>query len=369
MKSERIWNFSSGPTCIPLPVLKKAQADLLNYKGTGMSVLELSHRGKPFKEIWNNVREGFKKYLNIPETHKVMLIQDDASMQFAAIPMNFLAGKSVANYLITGHWSEACIEDAEVYCKVNKVCPSPPKPICSITPLEKWHVDPKGAYLHYCSNETGDGIMLYDFPYEVLPENMPLICDMSSDLGSRQIDISKFGVIYAGVQKNFGCPGVTVLIIRKDLLDKSTVLPITPSAYNYPLIQESDNEMYNTPVTWSCYITELCLDYMNEQGIKYYENLSIERSKLLYDFIDNSQGYYISRVDPKFRSRNNVIFHLSKGEEITKKFIEESELEGFSGLQGFKTIGGIRASIYNAMPIEGVHKLIEFMKKFMNENK
>jgi phosphoserine aminotransferase len=369
MKSERIWNFSSGPTCIPLPVLKKAQADLLNYNGTGISVAELSHRSKSFKEIWNNVRDGFRKYLSIPETHKVMLIPDDASMQFAAVPMNFLAGKSVANYLVTGYWSEACIQDAEAYCKINRVSPDPPKSICSIISPEKWHIDPKGAYLHYCSNETGDGITLYDFPYEVLPEKMPLICDMSSELGSRQIDISKFGVIYAGVQKNFGSSGVTVLIIRKELLDKSTVLPITPSVFNYPLIQEAPDEMYNTPATWSCYITGLCLEYMNEQGIKYYENLSIERSKLLYDFIDNSQEYYTSRVDPKCRSRNNVIFHLSKGEEVTKKFIEESELAGFSGLQGFKTIGGVRASIYNAMPIEGVHKLIEFMKKFMNENK
>eukprot|EP00826_Nyctotherus_ovalis_P015267 TRINITY_DN14326_c0_g1_i13.p1 TRINITY_DN14326_c0_g1~~TRINITY_DN14326_c0_g1_i13.p1 ORF type:complete len:374 (-),score=66.05 TRINITY_DN14326_c0_g1_i13:18-1139(-) len=358
MKFERAWNFSSGPTCLPLSVLQKAQAEFLNYNGTGMCVAELSHRSKHFKEIWNNVRTGFTKFLNIPETHKVMLIQDDASMQFAAIPMNFLAGKSAANYLVTGHWSEACIEDAEAYCTVNRVCPSPPKPVCAVSPYDKWHVDAKAAYLHYCSNETGDGVALYDFPYELLPENMPLICDMSSELGSRQIDISKFGVIYAGVQKNFGSSGVTVLIVKKSLLDKSTVLPITPSVYNYPLVQEAADEMYNTPATWSCYITWLCLDYMNKQGLKYYEDLSIERSKLLYDFIDNSNGYYVARVEPKFRSRNNVIFHLSRGEEATKKFLAEAEAQGFSGLPGFRTIGGVRASIYNAMPIEGVHKLI-----------
>eukprot|EP01022_Parablepharisma_sp_SALTPOND_P029166 TRINITY_DN72711_c0_g1_i1.p2 TRINITY_DN72711_c0_g1~~TRINITY_DN72711_c0_g1_i1.p2 ORF type:complete len:401 (+),score=34.18 TRINITY_DN72711_c0_g1_i1:90-1205(+) len=368
-KHERVYNFSPGPACLPLLVLEKAKKELLNYNETGMSVMELSHRGKHFQKIWNNTRYGFRKLLDIPETHEVLLVPDDASIQFATIPMNFLAGKSLANYMVTGHWSKAAISEAERYCKVNSVWPDPPDIINSIPPHEKWHVDPNGAYFHYCSNETVDGLTLYEFPYKVLPENMPLICDMSSEFCARKIDVDKFGVIYAGVQKNCGPAGVTVLIVRKKLLDKTKVLPITPSVYNYALIQECPEQMYNTPATWSCYVTGLYLEYMNSFGLKHFEDLAIEKSKLLYTLIDKSDGYYVNKVAPEFRSRTNVCFHLSKGEEATAKFVEKAEKEGLVGLEGYKLVGGIRASLYNAMPMEGAEKLIEFMKQFMDENK
>ncbi len=368
MEYGRKYNFAGGPACLPLAVLKQAQESLLNYNGTGISIMEMSHRSKEFTHIWNSARASFRKLLSIPESYQVFFILDDASIQFEAVPMNFLAGRSRANYLVTGYWSHVACEEAQPFCQPHSVWKAGSQFTEKIE-TTGWDIDPTGAYLHYCSNETGNGTTLYDFPYSSLPEGMPLMCDMSSEFCARQIDVSKYGVIYAGVQKNCGPSGVTVVIARKDLLKKEHVLKVTPPVINYALINDVPEQMFNTPATWSCYVTGLYVDYMNKVGLKHFEDLAIRRSKLVYDVIDSSAGYYVNKVDPKCRSRTNVVFHLKGGETLTKKFLEGADKAGLIQLAGFAPVGGIRASLYNAMPMEGAEALIAFMKKFRDENK
>lgn len=236
-----------------------------------------------------------------------------------------------------------------------------------LTP-DKWNLDKEAAYFHYCSNETINGLTYFDFPYSAVPEGMPLICDMSSEFCSRPIDVKKYGVIYAGAQKNCGPAGNTIVLVRKDLIKKDKILPITPAVINYATVNDAPEQMYNTPTTWSCYITGLYLEYMNNKGLKFLEDMAIQRSKLLYDVIDNSGGYYVNKVEPAFRSRMNVVFQMQKGEELEKKFASEAEKAGLIDVKGHRDVGGLRASLYNAMSIEGVNALTDFMKKFKDEH-
>lgn len=229
-------------------------------------------------------------------------------------------------------------------------------------------MDKEGAYFHYCSNETINGLTYFDFPYEAVPETMPLICDMSSEFCSRPIDVKKYGVIYAGAQKNCGPAGNTIVIVRKDLIKKDTILPITPAVIDYNIVNGSPEQMYNTPATWSCYVSGLYMEYMNSKGIKYWEDMAIQKAKLLYDYIDSTGGYYINKVEPAFRSRMNIVFQMEKGIDLEKKFAADAEKAGLIDVKGHRSVGGLRASIYNAMPIEGVQALVDFMKKFKDEN-
>lgn len=222
--------------------------------------------------------------------------------------------------------------------------------------------------MYYCSNETINGLTTFDFPYGVVPEGMPLICDMSSEFCARPIDVKKYGLIFAGAQKNCGPAGNTVVIVRKDLIKKGMALPITPCTMNFAQVQEAPEQMLNTPACWSVYVSGLYVDYMNKFGLKYFEDLAIQRSKLLYDTIDNSGGYYMNKVDPKFRSRQNCVFQMSKGEATEKKFLGEAEKAGLIDVSGHRSVGGLRASLYNAMPLEGVQALVNFMKKFKDQN-
>ena len=270
--------------------------------------------------------------------------------------------------LISRHWSQKAIAEAKPYCSAEIVWENPPKQFYDILPGDKWKLKPDAAYMYYCSNETINGLTFYDFPYGVVPADMPLICDMSSEFCSRPIDVSKYGVIFAGAQKNCGPAGNTVVIVRKDLIKKDKVLPITPQVMNFGLIQEAPEQMLNTPATWSCYVSGLYVEYMNKFGLKHFEELAIQRSKMVYEAIDTSGGYYLNKINPAVRSRMNVIFQMAKGEAAEKKFLGEAEKAGLIDVSGHRSVGGLRASLYNAMPVEGVQALVNFMKKFKDEN-
>lgn len=265
-------------------------------------------------------------------------------------------------------WSQKAISEAKQYCEPKVVWENPPKQFYRIESADKWKIDPTGAYFHYTSNETINGLTLFDFPYSAVPEGMPVICDMSSEFCSRPIDVKKYGVIYAGAQKNCGPAGNTVVIVRKDLIKKESIMKITPSVMNLAIVDESAEQMYNTPTTWSCYMTGLYVEYMNKFGLKHFEDLAIQKSKMIYDVIDSSGGYYINKIEPAFRSRMNVVFQLGKGEAAEKKFFAEAEKAHLIDVSGHRSVGGLRASIYNAMPVEGVQTFVNFMKKFRDEN-
>lgn len=258
--------------------------------------------------------------------------------------------------------------DAKRYCTPNLVWDKPPKQFFNVESPANWKIDPTGAYFYYCSNETINGVTLFDFPYDKVPADMPLVADMSSEFCSRPIDVKKYGVIFAGAQKNCGPAGNTIVIVRKDLIKKDKALKLTPSVMNFAEVDASPEQMLNTPATWSCYITGLYIDYMNKLGLKHLEDLAIRKAKMLYDMIDSSGGYYVNKVEPAYRSRMNIVFQMEKGEAMEKKFFAEAEKAGLIDVSGHRSVGGLRASIYNAMPVEGVEALINFMKKFKDEN-
>lgn len=368
MEASRVFNFSAGPCCLPLDILKQAQKDLLNYNGTGMSIMEMSHRNKEFTKIWNNTRKGFATLLGIPDDYIIFFLQGGATLQFSAVPMNLAWDKKPTNYLVAGHWSQKAAEEAKNLCPTNLVWKDPPKQYYEYVDPAKWNVDKSASYFHYCSNETINGLTYFDFPYEAVPAGMPIVCDMSSEFCSRPIDVKKYGVIYAGAQKNCGPAGNTVVIIRKDLIKKEKIMPITPSMINYHTVFTASEQMLNTPCVWSVYMSSLYVDYMNKLGLKNIEELAKQRSKMLYDCIDNSGGYYKNQIKANCRSRMNVVFQIEGGEKMEKKFLADAEKEGLIDVSGHRSVGGCRASLYNAMPIEGVQKLVNFMKKFKDEN-
>ena len=266
------------------------------------------------------------------------------------------------------HWSLKAISDAAPYCTPNIVWKDPPKQYYNILPGDKWNIDKEGAYMYYCSNETINGLTNFDFPYSAVPEGMPLICDMSSEFCSRPIDVKQYAVIFSGAQKNCGPAGNTVVIVRKDMIKKDMAMKITPGVMNFQQVNDSPEQMLNTPATWSCYVSGLYVEYMNKFGLKHFEDLAIARSKILYEAIDNSAGYYFNKIEPKFRSRQNVVFQMAKGEAMEKKFLQDAEKAKLIDVSGHRSVGGLRASLYNAMPIEGVQALVSFMKKFKDEN-
>jgi phosphoserine aminotransferase len=328
----------------------------------------MSHRNKEYAKVWNNARDGFRKLLGISADYQIYFMQGGASLQFSGIPMNFAGPKKAANFLVTGVWSDKAAVEAANLIAVNKVWVDPPKQYYNIIGEDKWKINPDASYFHYCSNETINGLTYFDFPYSKIPSTMPIVCDMSSEFCSRPIDVSKYGVIFAGAQKNCGPAGNTVVIVRKDLVKKENIMKITPSVMNLDTVEKSPEQMLNTPATWSCYITGLYVKYMNKFGLKHFEDLAITRSKMLYDAIDSSAGYYVNKVEPKFRSRQNVVFQMAKGEVTEKKFLADAEKAGLIEVSGHRLVGGLRASLYNAMPVAGVEALVNFMKKFKDEN-
>jgi phosphoserine aminotransferase len=354
-----IWNFSAGPSQMPREILLKARSELINWKNTQSSVLEVSHRSKEYDQCIKACESNLRKMMNIPKNYKVIFMQGGATLQFACIPFNILKGKKKANYLVTGQWSTKAYEEAQKYCEVVPVIPVQKK-TTTVPDPSNWKVDPDAAYFYYCENETVDGVEFHSIP-EL--KNQLLVCDMSSNICSRPVDVSKFGVIYAGAQKNLGPAGVTIVIVREDLLDKN-VHPLCPIMCNWK-VQADNDSLYNTPPTFAIYMVNLYLEHMLALGgAEHYGKLNAQKAKLLYDAIDGSGGFYNNKVDKRFRSRMNVVFTIKDDEKIATEFVNEAKKIGLVELKGHRIVGGIRASIYNGMPLEAVEKLVNFMKEF-----
>eukprot|EP01105_Mastigella_eilhardi_P007117 TRINITY_DN18569_c0_g1_i1.p2 TRINITY_DN18569_c0_g1~~TRINITY_DN18569_c0_g1_i1.p2 ORF type:complete len:366 (-),score=138.11 TRINITY_DN18569_c0_g1_i1:30-1127(-) len=357
--SGRVYNFSAGPAVQPEWVLKTAAEDMLNYHGCGMSVMEMTHRGPFWEPIMKQTEDDLRKLLDIPANYKVLFLEGGATHQFAAIPMNLLGGeKKEADYVVTGNWSTKAMQEAQKYGKVNVV--SMQKPFKQVPDPKTWKpFSPNAAYVYYCDNETIEGV---EFPFIPETNGIPLVCDMSSNFLSRRFDVSKFGLVYACAQKNFGPAGLTIVIIREDLL-QIPPMPCCPTIFSFKT-QADSGSMYNTPACYCIYIAGLCFKWLlNLGGLKAIEEINERKAKKLYDYIDAS-GYYTNPVQKANRSHMNLPFLSKHGAADEKTFVAEATKQGLTTLAGHRSVGGFRASIYNAFPEEGVDKLIEFMKKY-----
>jgi len=353
----RVFNFSAGPAVLPESVLAQAAAEMLDWRGTGMSVMEMSHRGKDFMGIAAKAEADLRTLLAIPESYSVLFMQGGAIAENAIVPMNLLGGRTVADYVNTGEWSKKSIKEAKKYCTVKIVASSEDTNFTSVPALGTWQLDRNAAYVHVCTNETIGGV-----EYQWTPEtgDVPLVADMSSHLLSRVIDVSKYGVIYGGAQKNVGPAGLTLVIVRKELLDRA--LPITPSAFHWQE-QAAAGSMVNTPPTYAIYIAGLVFEWLLAQGgVRAIEKKNIAKASLLYDYLDTTEFYRAParKID---RSRMNVRFHL-QDETLDGAFLAGAKEAGMDQLKGHRAVGGMRASIYNAMPFEGVRTLVDYMKQF-----
>jgi phosphoserine aminotransferase len=350
----RIINFSAGPAMLPAEVLARAGDEMLDWHGTGMSVMEMSHRGKEFISIAEEAERDMRELLAIPANYKVLFLQGGATLQFAQVPMNLLHGKGRADYVVTGEWSKKAIKEAKNYCDAAVAASSEDKNF-TYAP-KQWKVRPDAAYVHYCSNETIGGVEFHDAPSVAVP----LVADASSHFMSRPVDVAKFGLIYAGAQKNAGPAGLTFVIVRDDLIGKAA--KGTPSVMDYKLQADADS-MLNTPATYAMYVAGLIFKWMKQSGgLKEIERRNVEKAKLLYDFLDSS-SFFRNPVAKEDRSRMNVPFTL-KDEKLDPVFLKGAEERGMVQLKGHRSVGGMRASIYNAMPLEGVQRLVGYMKDF-----
>ncbi len=359
---ERAYNFNAGPAALPLDVLKEAQAELLNFNGTGMSVMELSHRSKDYEAVHNQAKELLRRLLAIPEDYEVLFVQGGASLQFSMVPMNLLLPEKTANYILTGVWSEKALDEAKKEGRTKVGATTAGQKYRSIPELEDLDLAPDEAYVHVTSNNTIYGTQWKQFPNT---KDVPLVADMSSDILSKPLDIKRFGMIYAGAQKNLGPSGVTVVIIRKDLLERSP--QELPTMLNYNT-HASKNSMFNTPPTFAIYLLGKVLSWVERYGgVKAIEKLNDVKASMIYDAIDQSNGFYVGHAEKASRSVMNVTFNLAS-EELEKKFLAEAREKGFVGLNGHRSIGGCRASIYNAVPVEACEALREFMLEFKAKN-
>lgn len=357
---DQIYNFSAGPAILPKEVLQQARDEMLDWHGSGMSVMEMSHRGKEFMSIAEKTENDLRELANIPRNYKVLFLQGGASSQFAMVPMNLLRGKTTADYINTGQWSAKAIEEASRYCTVNVAASSEDGNFTYIPPQEQWRLNPDAAYVHYTSNETIGGVEFHWVP----DTEAPLVADMSSDILSRPLDVTRFGLIYAGAQKNLGPAGLTLVIVREDLLGKP--LPGTPTLYDYQIHAKNDS-MYNTPPTYAMYITGLVFAWLKKQGgLTAMEKINTAKANLLYDYLDSTDFYHCP-VAIANRSRMNVPFTL-KDSALDGEFLKQAQHNGLLQLKGHRSVGGMRASIYNAMPVEGVATLVTFMKEFASRH-
>ena len=359
---ERVYNFSAGPSMLPLEVLEKAQKEFVCYKDSGMSVLEMSHRSKSYENIQTQAEQTLRELMHIPQNYKVLFLQGGASTQFAMIPLNLMNKNKKADYVVTGQWAKKAAQEAARYGKVNIVASSEDTKFNHIPELNQKDFDPEADYFYITINNT-----VFGTRYTKLPEtgNIPLVGDMSSSILSEEIDITKFGILYAGAQKNIGPAGLTIVIIREDLIGNA--MDFTPTMLKYETHSENDS-MYNTPPTYSIYFAGLVFEWVKKQGgVGAMQKKNEEKAKILYDFLDSSK-LFKGTVVPKDRSLMNIPFVLPS-KELDEKFVKQATENGFVNLKGHRIVGGMRASIYNAMPLEGVKKLIEFMQKFEIENK
>jgi phosphoserine aminotransferase len=353
----RVFNFSAGPAALPESVLRQAADEMLDWHGSGMSVMEMSHRGKEFIAIHAECEALLRELLAIPTNYKVLFMQGGAIGENAIVPMNMLRGRTSADYVNTGEWSKKSMKEASKYAKVNVVASSEDTKFDRVPKRETWKLDPNAAYVHICANETIGGV-----EYHFVPDvgEVPLIADVSSNIMSRPMDVSKFGLIYGGAQKNIGPAGLTIVVVRDDLLGGA--LPITPSAFNYAEQAASDS-MLNTPPTYAIYIAGLVFNWIKERGgLVAMEAHNRKKAAVLYDFLD-ATSFYSSPIQREDRSLMNVPFKL-KDDALDAAFLKGAEAQGMVQLKGHRAVGGMRASIYNAMPVEGVQALVAYMKEF-----
>ncbi len=353
----RIYNFSAGPAVLPEEVLAQARDELVNWRSSGMSVMEMSHRGKEFLSIAQKAEADLRELMNIPPNYKVLFMQGGATGQFAMVPINLLRGRTSADYVNTGQWSKKAISEAKKYCRPNVVATSEASNFSTIPPQKEWKLDANAAYLHYTPNETIGGVEFHWIPEG---KDVPLVADMSSTILSRPIDVKRFGVIYAGAQKNVGPAGLTIVIVRDDLIGHAPAN--TASIMDYKIAAENES-MYNTPPTYAWYIASLVFEWLRRKGgLKGMAAINQRKAEKLYRYIDGS-GFYKNPVDPACRSWMNIPFTLSDSAR-DEEFLKGAKAAGLLQLKGHRSVGGMRASIYNAMPESGIDTLIDYMKEF-----
>ena len=361
MSNSRVYNFAAGPSVLPLSVLERAGAEITNYRGSGMSVMEMSHRSKVFMDIFQETQDKLRRLMNVPENYRILFLQTGASGQFSAIPLNLISKTGKADYAVTGNFSNLAYKEATKYGTISLACDTGDRSHCYIPRQGELKLDPEASYFYYCANNT-----IYGTEWDYVPEigSVPLVCDMSSDILSMPVDVSKFGIIYAGAQKNMAPAGLTVVIIKDGLAGHE--LPYTPLMMNYQTMIDKDS-MYNTPPCWCIYMLGLVLDWVAEnggpEGMKKLRDL---RSGMLYDTLESSRIFQL-HADKGSRSGMNVTFRTGD-EALDAKFVKEATAAGFVNLKGHRKTGGMRASIYNAMPVEGVEKLCSFIQNFDKSN-
>lgn len=358
---DRIYNFSAGPSMLPLEVLQRAGSEITNYRGSGMSVMEMSHRSKVFLEIFNETEAGLRAALNVPDTHKILFLQGGASLQFSMTAMNLISKTGRADYAVTGNFSSTAMKEAKKYGEISIAASSEDKNHTYIPSQSALKLDPSASYFYYCANNT-----IYGTEWQYIPEtgDVPLVCDMSSNILSKPVDVSKYGLIFAGAQKNMAPAGVTVVIIDESLAGNE--LPYTPLMMSYKTMIDKDS-MYNTPPCYSIYVLGLVLEWLKTMGgVSGMEKIKSEKAGILYDYLEDSK-LFRPVAERNSRSDMNVVFRTGD-EDLDARFAKEAGAAGFSNLKGHRSAGGMRASIYNAMPMEGVKKLVEFMKDFEVNN-
>ncbi|MBA3634763.1 MAG: 3-phosphoserine/phosphohydroxythreonine transaminase [Acidobacteria bacterium] len=360
--TERIYNFSAGPAILPVEVLEKAKSELLSLNGIGMSVMEISHRSKHFEPILEGATSGIRELLNIPDNYQILFLQGGASLQFSMIPLNFLPENETADYVVTGAWGKKALKEAKKCGNASVIFSIAEEGFKSVPTQDELTFSEDANYIHYTSNETIEGV---EFKYDLDGSGIPVVCDMSSNILSKPIDLEKYALIYAGAQKNIGPSGVTLVIIRDDLIEK--VPDAQHSMFDYRALA-ANNSMLNTPNTWGIYIINLVCEHLKKHGgLAEMEKKNEEKAQILYNAIDSSDGFYRGHADKAARSLMNVTFRLPS-EELEKQFAAEAAAQKLDGLKGHRSVGGIRASIYNAFPRKGVEALVDFMKDFAQKN-
>ncbi|WDD93371.1 3-phosphoserine/phosphohydroxythreonine transaminase [Burkholderia sp. FERM BP-3421] len=354
----RVYNFSAGPAALPEAVLRQAADEMLDWNGSGMSVMEMSHRGREFMSIHEAALADLRELLAVPEHYRILFLQGGGLAENAIVPMNLLGARRTADFVITGSWSRKSLKEAEKYCTAHVAASGETEAGFTRAPaFSTWRLSDDPAYVHLCTNETIDGVETFEVPDL---GDVPLVADVSSHILSRPLDVTRYGALFGGAQKNIGMAGVTLVIVREDLLDRA--LPICPSAFEWKTVAEN-NSLYNTPPTYAIYIAGLVFKWLKAQGgLPAIEARNLEKSKLLYDTIDAS-SFYLNKVEPTSRSRMNVPFFLAD-ESRNEDFLAGAKARGLQQLKGHKSVGGMRASIYNAVPFEGVQALVEYMKEF-----
>jgi phosphoserine aminotransferase len=360
---KRVHNFNAGPSILPVPVLEKAQAELLDFQGCGMSVMEMSHRSKEFEGIIQTAEADLRDLMGIPANYKVLFLQGGASLQFAMLPMNLRPAGASADYIITGAWSKTSVKEASKLGPTHVIFNGEGENFIRLPEQAELQFDPNAAYVHFCHNETIHGVEFKREP--VPPADVPLICDVSSDFLSGPLDVSKYAMLYAGAQKNAGPAGVVAVIIREDMLAR--VPEKLPVMLDYKVMAENAS-LYNTPPCWSIYMVGLVLKWLKEiGGLSAIQKINLEKASLIYNAIDHSGGYYRGHAVPAARSIMNIPFRMGS-EELEELFVKESKKAEFIGLKGHRSVGGLRASIYNALPVESAKALVEFMADFQQKH-